>query len=113
MLAPLTGLPNASYPSDHLPLVFGFRFKKSEAFTTRLPFDDPAGATSATDGDGGDGDSKRHLLLPDLTYFDICVRELASVACRSTSRPATDMLVGALELRCPSLDSQTWSPARV
>ena len=38
-LKPFTGLPNTSYPSDHLALVVGFRFKKTDAFTTGLPWD--------------------------------------------------------------------------
>lgn len=60
VLKPLQGLPNAKYPSDHLPLVFGFRFKKSEAFTSALPFEGPSGASSAVRGDaaaeGGEGE---------------------------------------------------------
>ena len=38
-LKPFTGLPNTSYPSDHLALVVGFRFKKTDAFTIGLPWD--------------------------------------------------------------------------
>jgi hypothetical protein len=48
-IKPLGGLPNAQYPSDHVPLVFGFRFKKSEAFTSMLPFDRPGGAGRSTE----------------------------------------------------------------
>lgn len=47
------GIPNASYPSDHLPLCFGFRFKKSDVFTSHLPF---SGASSR--GSTGGGDNK-------------------------------------------------------
>ena len=45
-LKPFTGLPNTSYPSDHLALVVGFRFKKTDAFTTGLPWN-----KVATDGE--------------------------------------------------------------
>jgi hypothetical protein len=55
-IKPLGGLPNAQFPSDHVPLVFGFRFKKSEAFTSMLPFDQPAGAGRSTDDGAPAGD---------------------------------------------------------
>ena len=42
-----TGLPSATYPSDHLSLVAGFRFKKTDAFTSVLPFDRAAAAAGA------------------------------------------------------------------
>ena len=42
-LKPFTGLPNTSYPSDHLALVVGLRFKKTDAFTTGLPWEKVAG----------------------------------------------------------------------
>ena len=49
-LKPFTGLPNSTYPSDHLSLVVGFRFKKTEAFTSMLPFDRaPADGAAATE----------------------------------------------------------------
>ena len=48
-----TGLPSATYPSDHISLVAGFRFKKTDAFTSMLPFDRAAAAagTPAEDED--------------------------------------------------------------
>jgi len=63
VLAPLQGLPNAKYPSDHVPLVFGFRFKKSEAFTSSLPFDQPAGGATSTAGDDDGGAGERRSIL--------------------------------------------------
>lgn len=63
MIKPLVGLPNAKFPSDHVPLVFGFRFKKSDAFTSMLPFDQPAGAGRSTDDGAAAGEE-----LPLLSY---------------------------------------------
>lgn len=55
-IRPLGGLPNAQFPSDHVPLVFGFRFKKSDAFTSMLPFDQPGGAGRSTEDGAAAGD---------------------------------------------------------
>lgn len=63
-IKPLGGLPNARFPSDHVPLVFGFRFKKSEAFTSMLPFDQPAGAGRSTE-DGAAAGEYGCIPLPD------------------------------------------------
>ncbi len=55
-IKPLGGLPNAQFPSDHVPLVFGFRFKKSDAFTSMLPFDQPGGAGRSTEDGAAAGE---------------------------------------------------------
>lgn len=44
-IKPYTALPAAPYPSDHLSLVAGFRFKKTEAFTSIPPFERAATST--------------------------------------------------------------------
>jgi CCR4-NOT transcription complex subunit 6 len=64
-IKPLGGLPNAQYPSDHVPLVFGFRFKKSDAFTSMLPFDQPGGAGRSTE-DGAAAEEEDDMAPRDL-----------------------------------------------
>lgn len=56
-VASATGLPSATYPSDHLSLVAGFRFKKTDAFTSMLPFD-RAAAVAGTGAEEEDDDLK-------------------------------------------------------
>lgn len=46
-IKPYTALPAVPYPSDHLSLVAGFRFKKTEAFTSILPFERAAPSNGA------------------------------------------------------------------
>ena len=74
-LKPFTGLPNTSYPSDHLALVVGFRFKKTDAFTTGLPWDkvategDAAAAAEEEDEEVKVRSSTLGWLHVEVTYF--------------------------------------------
>lgn len=60
------GIPNASYPSDHIPLCIGFRFKKSDVFTSVLPFDGAHRAAASPGSDGGDEQRGNEQEVDDL-----------------------------------------------
>ena len=101
-LKPFTGLPNTSYPSDHLALVVGFRFKKTDAFTTGLPWDKVAGDGEAEAAPEED----EELKVCGTCYCRVRVRirrsQTNQVACHATKQSAQQTADGICKSRARS-----------
>lgn len=99
LLAQLVGLPNARYPSDHLPLCFGFRFKKSDAFTSMLPFDGRRGEEATSQDGGAEGDQGMpRTLSPPIPPCPICPTNISNEFLCSVYRTKYELLILSTEV---------------